>query len=146
MWSEYSRFFGCCLRFSSEKLLRAFGKRFAPIHDKVVYGHDEQKSIVEEAIERDYLTQDECQTLNTWDDFDGLAGDDLDLFCRHVAGEIGFLSMFFKRQCFSGETSIASCSCAPMAASQLRTARSTVHDSTPHQCTVPRNGGAAPMI
>lgn len=104
MWSEYSDFTGYCMEFDFDELLSAFSNTNFIHHGKVIYEHDEQIALMENAIKKEFF---EWPTgfdyINSWSDFDKFTDEHLEDFCQFMAVVIMGFNMFFKLPCFSGE-------------------------------------------
>lgn len=105
MWSEYSDFLGYCMKFDFEKLLHSFpGCNHTIMHGKVIYNHDEQISLIEKAIEHQFLQWPTgFDYLNAWEDFDILTEQEIEDFYWMLAVVIEAYNVFFKLPCFEGE-------------------------------------------
>lgn len=103
MWSEYSGFLGYCLKFDFEKLQKSFKKKDYLKHGQVIYRHEQQVSLIERALEEDFLKNEKMECLNSWDDFNHLSDEDIEDLYPFFCLEIDTYNNFFKLPCFEGE-------------------------------------------
>lgn len=104
MWSEYSNFLGYCLSFDFDKLYNSFDNKSIIQHGKVIYNHDEQVHLIEQAVENDFINLRTCYDyLNSWDDFNRLTDEEIDDIYLFIAVIIEAYNQFFKLSCFEGE-------------------------------------------
>lgn len=57
MWSEYSDFYGYCMEFDGNELIKTFQSSddYRFLHGQVVYDHDEQMKIIEKTLEKEFF-------------------------------------------------------------------------------------------
>lgn len=104
MWSEYSDFTGYCLEFDFDKLCNSFSNARLFLHGMVIYDHDMQMQLMEEAIEHEFLNWPKgFEYLNSWEDFDELTDENMEDFYWLMAAVVSAYNMFFKLPCFEGE-------------------------------------------
>lgn len=103
MWSEYSDFLGYCLTFDFEKLYKAFGNQTCIQHGRVIYNHDKQIMLFEQAIRNEFFIQPQFDKLNCWEDFDSMTDNDLNDIIIPLSVIVQAYNQFFKLPCFEGE-------------------------------------------
>lgn len=104
MWSEYSDFLGYCLKFDFEKLFNSFDKKASMQHGQVIYNHEQQISLIEQTIEKEFINDKKCYDyLNSWNDFNLLPDDGVDDLYLFLSIFIDMYNQFFKLPCFEGE-------------------------------------------
>lgn len=106
MWSEYSEFYGYCMEFDGNELIKTFQSSddYRFLHGQVVYDHNEQVKIIEETLENEFFGCEKgFEYLNSWDDLNNVTNEEIEDLYLWVAVIINAYNVFFKQECFKGE-------------------------------------------
>lgn len=106
MWSEYSDFYGYCMEFDGNELIKIFQNSddYRFLHGQVVYDHNEQVKIVEKTLEMEIINYETgFEYLNSWDDLNNLTNEEIEDLYIWIAMIINAYNVFFKLECFKGE-------------------------------------------
>ncbi|WP_130836640.1 DUF2971 domain-containing protein [Lachnoclostridium sp. Marseille-P6806] len=102
MWSEFSDFYGYCIRFDFEKMYKAMGGQFI-FHGKVIYDHDEQIQIAPKALKTSLFCSEEYPAIVDWVSLESAEDEQMDRMADWASAICMLCNMFFKKKCFEGE-------------------------------------------
>jgi hypothetical protein len=107
LWSEYSDFMGYCMEFDFEKLLLGIEKTESIFwHGAVIYDKEQQIECLKETLMtliEDFKEEGYKDLDKLFDVESNVSNDSLKILAENIAIVCSVYTMFFKKECFSGE-------------------------------------------